>query len=246
MKVVAVIPARYGSTRFPGKPLANIKGKAMIEHVYLNVLQAKSISEVLVATDDQRIIDKVEAFGGKCILTSGNHQTGTDRIAECLSVINADIIINVQGDEPLIDGKMLDELIQSFKEHPELQMATFKSKIKHLSDVDDPNVVKVITNSDGKAIYFSRSPIPYNRDMRDDVDYYKHIGVYAYKKSFLSQFVKLQQSPLELAESLEQLRALENGISIKVVDTDHILISVDTPEDLKRVEDYLDENSGVE
>ncbi|OME86476.1 MULTISPECIES: 3-deoxy-manno-octulosonate cytidylyltransferase [Paenibacillus] len=246
MKAVAVIPARYGSTRFPGKPLANIKGKAMIEHVYLNVQKAESISEVWIATDDQRIIDKVEAFGGKCILTRGNHQTGTDRIAECLSAINADIIINVQGDEPLIDGKMLDELIQSFKDTPDLQMATFKSKIIDSRDVDDPNVVKVITNSDGKAIYFSRSPIPYNRDMRDDVAYYKHIGVYAYKKSFLSDFVKLQQSSLELSESLEQLRALENGISIKVVETDHILISVDTPEDLKRVEDYLDKSSGVE
>ncbi|MUG68370.1 3-deoxy-manno-octulosonate cytidylyltransferase [Paenibacillus campinasensis] len=242
MKVVAVIPARYGSTRFPGKPLATIQGKTMIEHVYTKVLAARKIDEVWVATDDQRIVDEVSSFGGKCILTSANHQTGTDRIAECAESLAADIIINVQGDEPLIKGSMIDRLVEAFEDHNDLKMATFKSKIKDQSTVNDPNIVKVITNQAGFAIYFSRYAIPFNRDGREDLTYFKHLGIYGFKSSFLKEYVSLEQSPLELFESLEQLRALENGIQIKVIDTEETLISVDTPEDLKLVEEYLNKN----
>jgi 3-deoxy-manno-octulosonate cytidylyltransferase (CMP-KDO synthetase) len=239
MKVIAIIPARYASTRFPGKPLAKIQGIPMIEHVYRNVQSSKLIDEVWVATDDERIRQAVSSFGGKCVMTSPTHQTGTDRLAEASEHLAADLVINVQGDEPLIQGTMLDELVRPFLDNPSLEMATFKTKINNVEDVQDPNIVKVITNGSGYAIYFSRSPIPYNRDNRE-VDYYKHIGVYAYKEKFLKKFVTLPQSPLELAESLEQLRALENGTNILVIETNHELISVDTPEDLNRVSRYLD------
>lgn len=171
-------------------------------------------------------------------MTSQTHQTGTDRLAEAVNKLAADLIINVQGDEPLIQGDMLDELVQPFIMDPLLDMATFKTKITQAEDVLDSNIVKVVTAASGNAIYFSRSPIPFNRDSRE-VDYYKHIGVYAYKSEFLKKYVEMPQSSLELAESLEQLRALENGATIKVIETDCELISVDTPEDLNRVNRYL-------
>ncbi|GIO41960.1 3-deoxy-manno-octulosonate cytidylyltransferase [Paenibacillus apis] len=239
MKVIAIIPARYASTRLPGKPLKQIQGIPMIEHVYKNVTRSQLIDEVWVATDDERISLVVSSFGGRCIMTSSEHQTGTDRLAEAIKSLAADLVINVQGDEPLIQGTMLDDLVRPFLENPALEMATFKSKIENDEDVLNPNIVKVITNDSGNAIYFSRSPIPYNRDNRS-VNYYKHIGVYAYKTSFLKKYVNMPQSPLELAESLEQLRALENGTIIRVIETDFELISVDTPEDLQKVSQYLD------
>lgn len=238
MKVIAIIPARFASTRFPGKPLAQIHGMPMIERVYRNVEKSKLINEVWVAADDERIHQAVTSFGGNCIMTSQTHQTGTDRLAEAVNKLTADLIINVQGDEPLIQGVMLDELVQPFMSDPSLDIATFKTKITHVEDVLDSNIVKVITDASGNAIYFSRSPIPYNRDNRE-IDYYKHIGVYAYKSDFLKKYVDMPQSSLELAESLEQLRALENGTTIKVIETNCELISVDTPEDLNRVNQYL-------
>jgi len=238
MKTVAVIPARYGSTRFPGKPLAKINGVSMIERVYRNVCTSKAIHEVWVATDDKRIEQAVLAFGGNCLMTSDQHQTGTDRIAEAMEKLEADLVINVQGDEPLIQGDVLDLLIQPFLREPELQMATLKTKIKNTEDIENPNVVKVITDRNGNAIYFSRSPIPYNRDGLD-VQYYKHIGVYAYRTAFLRQYVGMPRTSLELAESLEQLRAVEHGVRIRVIETDLQLLGVDTPEDIKRVEEYL-------
>lgn len=239
MKVIAIIPARYASTRLPGKPLRQIQGTPMIEHVYRNVTRSQLIDEVWVATDDERISQAVSCFGGSCIMTSSDHQTGTDRLAEAVKSLAADLVINVQGDEPLIQGTMLDDLVRPFLVTPTLEMATFKSRIKNDEDVLNPNIVKVITNDCGNAIYFSRSPIPYNRDNRS-VNYFKHIGVYAYKTSFLEKYVNMPQSPLEMAESLEQLRALENGTTIRVIETNCELISVDTPEDLQKVSQYLD------
>jgi 3-deoxy-manno-octulosonate cytidylyltransferase (CMP-KDO synthetase) len=238
MNAVAIIPARYASTRFPGKPLAPIRGIPMIEHVYRNVSKSKAIREVWVATDDPRIEEAVLNFGGKCIMTSKEHQTGSDRLAEAAQKLDADLVINVQGDEPLIRGEVLDSLVDLFLQDDTLQMATLKSKIQDEEEIHNPNVVKVITNLFDEAIYFSRSPIPYNRDGRQ-VDYFKHIGVYAYTKKFLLEYVTLPQTELELAESLEQLRALENGAKIKVLETDMKLIGVDTPQDIQKVEEYL-------
>jgi len=238
MNAVAIIPARYASTRFPGKPLAPILGIPMIEHVYRNVSKSKAIREVWVATDDPRIEEAVLGFGGKCIMTSKEHQTGSDRLAEAVKKLDADLVINVQGDEPLIRGEVLDSLVDLFLQDDTLQMATLKSKIQDEEEFRNPNVVKVITNKFNEAIYFSRSPIPYNRDGRQ-VDYFKHIGVYAYTKKFLLEYVTLPQTELELAESLEQLRALENGAKIKVIETDMKLIGVDTPQDIQKVEEHL-------
>jgi len=238
MNAVAIIPARYASTRFPGKPLAPIRGIPMIEHVYRNVSKSMAIQGVWVATDDPRIEEAVLNFGGKCIMTSKEHQTGSDRLAEAVNKLDADLVINVQGDEPLIRGEVLDSLVNLFLQDDTLQMATLKSKILDAEEIHNPNVVKVITNLFDEAIYFSRSAIPYNRDGRQ-VDYFKHIGVYAYTKKFLLEYVTLPQTELELAESLEQLRALENGAKIKVLETDMKLIGVDTPQDIQKVEEYL-------
>ncbi|XEC95263.1 3-deoxy-manno-octulosonate cytidylyltransferase [Paenibacillus tarimensis] len=244
LKTIAIIPARYASTRFPGKPLVDIQGISMIERVYRNVEKARNIDEVWVATDDGRIEDKVLSFGGKCIMTSTTHQTGSDRIAEAIEKLRADVVVNVQGDEPLIEGDVLEQLVEPFVNDQQLKMSTLKTKIVDSEEVQDPNVVKVITDETGKAIYFSRSPIPYNRDNRT-ITYFKHIGVYAYRYDFLSEYVKMKQTPLEIAESLEQLRVIENGIQIQVVETDHKFISVDTPSDLDKVNDFLLSIQGV-
>ena len=238
MKIAAIIPARYASTRFPGKPLAPILGIPMIERVYCNVSKARAIQDVWVATDDPRIEEVVRGFGGKCIMTSKEHQTGSDRLAEAAEKLDVDLVINVQGDEPLIKGDALDLLVDLFMQDSSLQMATLKTKISDLEEIHNPNVVKVISNKYGDAIYFSRNPIPYNRDGRN-VEYYKHIGVYAYTKEFLLKFVSMPQTELELAESLEQLRALENGVKIKVAETNIKLIGVDTPQDIPKVEAFL-------
>lgn len=238
MRIAAIIPARYASTRFPGKPLVPILGIPMIERVYRNVSQSKSIHDVWVATDDPRIEEVVFGFGGKCIMTSKDHQTGSDRLAEAAEKLDVDLVVNVQGDEPLIRGEALDPLIELFFQDGSLQMATLKSKISDPEEIHNPNVVKVITNKFDEAIYFSRNPIPYNRDGRN-VEYYKHIGVYAYTRDFLLKFVSMPQTELELAESLEQLRALENGIKIKVAETNIKPIGVDTPQDISKVEAFL-------
>ena len=238
MNIVAIIPARYASSRFPGKPLADICGIPMIERVYRNVAESKIINEVWVATDDNRIMDRVISFGGKCMLTSTKHQTGSDRVAEAAMNLSADIVVNVQGDEPLIQGEDLDQLVFPLTNEKELMMATLKTKIIDEREIENPNVVKVIANKGDYAIYFSRSPIPYNRD-NIKATYYKHVGIYAYRSDFLRKFVEMKPTDLEISESLEQLRVIQNGIPIKVIETEKKMLSVDTPADLANVELFL-------
>lgn len=241
MKVIGMIPARYASTRLPGKPLKMIAGKTMIEHVFTRAQKARYLSEVVVATDDQRIKEQVEAFGGRAIMTSPHHQTGTDRLVEAVSHLNvgqADIIVNIQGDEPLLEPEMVDELIKPLLDDEQIVMSTLKHRITEEEEVNDVNVVKVITDQNGFALYFSRCPIPYNRN-KIEVSYYKHIGLYAYRLWFLQKYAELKLTPLEKSESLEQLRALENGYRIKVVETNFQTIGVDSEADLKKVEEII-------
>lgn len=234
MKVLCVIPARYASTRLPGKPLKDIEGKPMVVRVYERASKAKRVSETLVATDDQRIYDAVLAHGGKAQMTRADHPTGTDRLAEvAASRPDADLIVNVQGDEPLIDPGLIDQLAVCFEQDRELQMATVKTEISDAAEQKNPNNVKVVTDRDGYALYFSRSLLPYPR--HDGTPVYKHIGIYAYRRDFLLQYAKMPETPLEHAESLEQLRALENGYRIKVVETSSKFVGVDTEEDLEKV-----------
>jgi 3-deoxy-manno-octulosonate cytidylyltransferase (CMP-KDO synthetase) len=237
MKAVGVIPARYGSTRFPGKPLALIHNKPMIQYVYEQVSKSNELDTLVVATDHEKIKLAVEKFGGKAILTSPDHETGSDRIAEVTSKIEGDFFVNIQGDEPLIRPELIDDLVRTAKESPDC-VITAKTKIHHEEDIASPNVVKVVTDINGNALYFSRSPIPYNRAKKEHT-YYKHLGIYLYPKHILNQFVKLPQSSLEELEMLEQLRLLENGFKIKVVETSYDAVGVDTPEDIKKVENIL-------
>ncbi|ADL13671.1 3-deoxy-manno-octulosonate cytidylyltransferase [Acetohalobium arabaticum] len=240
-QVVGIIPARYGSTRLPGKPLLDICGEPMIQHVYKRAAEAEVFDRVIVATDDERIKERVENFGGEAVMTSTEHKTGTDRLAEAARRIEADIIVNIQGDEPLISPAMIEELVYPLLVDSTLVMSTLKQEIKDQEEVNNPDLVKVVTDKEGYALYFSRSPIPYLRNQETDSKFYKHIGLYAYQKSFLLKFAKLEATPLEQAESLEQLRALENGYRIKVVETEHASIGVDTEEDLKRVRNVMEE-----
>jgi 3-deoxy-manno-octulosonate cytidylyltransferase (CMP-KDO synthetase) len=241
MKVVGVIPARYGSTRFPGKPLALIKGKPMIQHVYEQVIKAKSLDEVVIATDHEAIFESVKQFGGKVIITRNNHISGSDRIAEVAGRINGDIFLNIQGDEPLINPGLIDEIVIHSKKNLN-HVITAKTKIGVLNDITDPNIVKVVTNTQQEALYFSRSPIPFQRN-RVKINYYKHLGIYCYPTKILKEFVSMPKSSMELAESLEQLRLLENGYKIKVIETNYDAIGVDTPEDIRKVELLLEEMS---
>ena len=238
MKILCVIPARYASTRLPGKPLADIVGKPMIQHVYERSAQATIPQEVVVATDDEKVFQAVQQFGGKVVMTSSEHQTGTDRLAEVASkYAEVDVIINVQGDEPLIDPKVIDELAREFLNDTALQMASVMS-IMDTEDYQNPNAVKVVTDLNNNALYFSRSLLPYPR-VAGKANVYKHIGIYAYKKDFLLKFAKLEPTPLEQSESLEQLRALENGYKIKMIKTKSKFIGVDSIEDLQTVNELL-------
>ena len=238
MKILCVIPARYASTRLPGKPLADIVGKPMIQHVYERSSQATIPQQVVVATDDEKVFQAVQQFGGKVVMTSSEHQTGTDRLAEVASkYAEVDVIINVQGDEPLIDPKVIDELAQEFLNDTALQMASVMS-IMDTEDYQNPNAVKVVTDLNNNALYFSRSLLPYPR-VAGKANVYKHIGIYAYKKDFLLKFAKLEPTPLEQSESLEQLRALENGYKIKMIKTKSKFIGVDSIEDLQTVNELL-------
>ena len=236
MKIAAIIPARFASTRLEGKPLADICGKSMVQRVYERVLAA-NLSEVLVATDDERIFKAVNAFGGKAVMTSPLHASGTDRVAEAASLIQADIIVNLQGDEPLIDPSLIEAAVKPMRDLPGLKMCTLKTPIIHEEEYLDPNAVKVVTDRDGFALYFSRSPIPYSRKGFSGLpgQPYKHIGLYVFRRDFLFEFTKMKPTALELSESLEQLRALENGHRIKVVEVRYNPVSVDTPEDLEKV-----------
>jgi len=238
MNVIAVIPARWGSTRFEGKVLAQIAGKPMIQHVWERVSQCSSITNIIVACDDDRVFQSAIRFGAKVVMTSKNHLTGSDRIVEVIKDMDVDYVINVQGDEPLIDSETIDLLIESLIKDSRAQIATVIKKIGHKEEIDNPNVVKVVVDQDQYALYFSRAAIPFNRE-KEEVIYYKHIGLYAYSKEGLLTFTQLPQSNLEKAEKLEQLRALEAGIKIKTVQTDAETFGVDTKEDLKRVQQYF-------
>jgi 3-deoxy-manno-octulosonate cytidylyltransferase (CMP-KDO synthetase) len=253
LKAVVIIPARWGSTRFPGKPLENLSGKPMIQWVVERAQSAKSISEVIVATDDERILNTVKSFGGKAVLTSADHVSGTDRIAEAAKDLDCDIVINVQGDEPLIPSANIDLLVTPFLEDKLIRVTTLKSRILDDHEILDPNVVKVTSSKTGFALYFSRSPIPYLRDEWKNEErpvsietcrettFYKHIGAYGFRKSFLMEYTSMPESPLEKAEKLEQLRILENGVPIYVVETKLGSIGVDRKEDLEKVEALLNQ-----
>jgi 3-deoxy-manno-octulosonate cytidylyltransferase (CMP-KDO synthetase) len=253
MKISAVIPARYGSTRFEGKPLADILGKPMIQYVYEGVSQSKLIEEVIVATDDQRILETVQSFGGKAEMTSPTHSSGTDRVAEVAKKLKSEIIVNVQGDEPLIKGNIIDKAIRPLLMDDTLPMSTLMTRIEEVRDWLNPHIVKVVVDQKNFALYFSRSPIPFPRDLNIGrlesnpfgtnrplpKRVFKHIGVYVFRHKFLIHFLKMKPSPLEKLEKLEQLRALENGYRIKVTPVNYEPLSVDTPEDLQKVITYF-------
>lgn len=236
LKTAAVIPARYASSRFPGKALAEISGQAMIVRVLKAVEKCELIDEVYVATDDLRIKNEVEKAGGRAIMTSAQHQSGTDRIAEAAQEIEAELIVNVQGDEPLIKAESIARALKPFAVEAELKMSTLKRKIT-AAEAKNPDLVKVITDHNDYALYFSRSPIPYYREAEEkNQNYFQHIGLYVYRRDFLLQYAQMERTPLEKAESLEQLRALENGFKIKVLETEAKLIGVDRREDIELVE----------
>jgi 3-deoxy-manno-octulosonate cytidylyltransferase (CMP-KDO synthetase) len=242
--VLAVIPARHASSRFPGKPLAPIAGRPMIQHVVERVRQAQLLSGVIVATDEASIKNAVEAFGGEAILTRADHRTGTDRVAEVAAHREAEIYLNVQGDEPLIDPGTIDALVAALLEDDSVQIAGPCVAITHANDIMDPNITKVVRDFDGNALYFSRAPIPWVRDRDGSVAarHWKHIGLYAFRRDALIEFPTLPPGDLERLEQLEQLRWLENGYRIRIVETEYDAISVDVPADIERVEKLLREN----
>ena len=238
MKIFVVIPARYRSSRFPGKPLADLHGKPMIQHVYERCRQAKKASRVIVATDDLRIFNVVKKIGGDVVMTSREHLTGTDRVIEVAEKVPADIFINVQGDEPLIRPEEIDQLIDKMVAEPSCRVATLCHSIVE-KEALNPNVVKVVRSVDGKALYFSRRLIPYNSENDSNFKYLKHVGVYGYRYRVLSEYKNLSYSQLENAEKLEQLRLLEAGIAIDILETDWTGQGVDTPEDLEIVKNIM-------
>ncbi|MDT8444918.1 MAG: 3-deoxy-manno-octulosonate cytidylyltransferase [Desulfuromonadales bacterium] len=246
MAVTVVIPARYASTRFPGKPLANLCGKPMIQWVYERSALCESVDRVIVATDDDRIARAVESFGGNVVMTRSDHTTGTDRLAEVAAGLDDELIVNVQGDEPLIDPVMIQAAVAPLLADSSIPMGTLKTPLTSLEDYRNPNVVKVVTDQLGFALYFSRAPIPYPRDFYNGLEQRwrelataRHIGLYVYRRAFLLQYPHLKATPLETQECLEQLRALEHGYRIRVAATTLIGLGVDTPEDLERVREIL-------
>ncbi|MBI4487383.1 MAG: 3-deoxy-manno-octulosonate cytidylyltransferase [Acidobacteria bacterium] len=234
-RIIAIIPARFASSRLPGKPLAEIGGRPMIEHVYRRVSASPIVSQVIIATDDLRIATRVRGLGGHVRLTKA-HETGTDRLAEVAATVDCDIVVNVQGDEPLIDPGAIQEAVAPFSHDPSVLMTTLFRRISDSTELTNPNVVKVVVDRGGFAMYFSRAPIPHLRDPRGGwPPLYKHVGLYAYRRSALLVLAALEPTPLERAEALEQLRALEHGIRIKAVETKYDSFGVDTPEDLEQV-----------
>jgi len=235
MKTIAVIPARYNSTRFPAKLMQILGNKTVITTTYQNVVETGLFDEVFVATDSELIFNEITGNGGKAVMTD-EHETGSDRIAEAVQNIDCDIVINVQGDEPFLKKEPLKQLIDAFydDDKKEISLASLKIQLKELAEIQNPNNVKVITDNNGFALYFSRSVIPFLRDQDFDVKYYKHIGVYAFRKEALLEFSKLPMLPLETAEKLEQLRYLEYGKRIKMIETDFVGVGIDTPEDLEK------------
>jgi 3-deoxy-manno-octulosonate cytidylyltransferase (CMP-KDO synthetase) len=241
--VLAIIPARFASLRLPGKPLASIAGKPMIQHVVERVRRAQLVKSILVATDDERIKQAVENFGAQAILTRHDHRTGTDRVAEVATHVEADLYVDIQGDEPLIDPGTIDAVVAAMLEDESVQIATPCSAITLPNEIMDPNIVKVVSDFDGNSLYFSRAPIPWVRDTKSNlaVRHWKHIGLYAFRRDTLLEFPTLPPGELEHVEQLEQLRWLENGFRIRVVETDYDAVSVDVPADIERVEKLLRE-----
>jgi 3-deoxy-manno-octulosonate cytidylyltransferase (CMP-KDO synthetase) len=240
-KVVVVIPARYGSTRLPGKPLVSIAGKPMIQRVFERAKLAQCVNQVIVATDDERIVKAVEAFGGEARMTRSDHRTGTERVAEVAAHVEGDVFVNVQGDEPLLDPAAVDAAVTSLLEDPPASIATVATPIKTPADIMDPNVVKTVLDFEGNAIYFSRAPIPWVRDTGSKVlaRHLKHLGLYVFDRESLLEYPTLPPGELERIEQLEQLRWLENGWKIRVAEVEHDAVSVDVPEDVARVEKLL-------
>ena len=244
MQTAAIIPSRYASTRLPGKPLLDIAGKPMIQRVYEAAARAKLVDRVIVATDDLRIVEAVTLFGGLAELTSPRHRSGTDRVAEVADHLPCDIVVNLQGDEPLMDPGLIDRVVSAVRDDPDIYMASAKTPIRRAEDRANPNIVKVVTDCSGFALYFSRSPIPCpfgGGEANANNPGFRHIGIYVYRKDFLMRLVTLAPSPLEGQERLEQLRVLENGYRIKLVTTDYDAPGVDTPEDLEKVRKRLEE-----
>lgn len=241
LRTLGVIPARYGAQRFPGKPLALIAGQSLIQRVYERASQARALDKIVVATDDTRILEAVEAFGGDALLTSPDCATGTDRVAEVARQFECEVVVNIQGDEPLLRPEMIEQLVAGLEADAGCQMATLARRIESPTVLTNPNVVKVVVAATGHALYFSRSVIPFVRDPRDQAaaEHYKHLGIYAFRRAFLFEFVAWPQTLLEQLEKLEQLRALEHGVAIKVLITPHDSIGVDRPEDVKLVEEIL-------
>jgi 3-deoxy-manno-octulosonate cytidylyltransferase (CMP-KDO synthetase) len=234
-KILGVIPARFASSRFPGKVLAQVSSKSVLQHVYERASLARYLTATIIATDDERIYQAARGFGARVVMTRADHVSGTDRVAEAASAENADLVVNIQGDEPLIDPAAIDAAILPLAHDPEIVMGTLKKAIEDPREITDPNVVKVVTDRTGDAIYFSRCPVPYQRDQAGPGAHFKHIGLYVYRRDFLLRYPALPVGPLEQAERLEQLRALENGYRIRVVETECESLGVDTPEDLERV-----------
>lgn len=239
--ILAVIPARYASTRFPGKVLAPLHGKPLVLHVYDRLAGAAGLSEVLVATDDEHVAEVVRTHGGRVAMTSAGHESGTDRVAEVARGSEAEIVVNVQGDEPLIDPALVVEVAAALERDAGAHMATARRRLSEPEQLADPNIVKVVCDERGRALYFSRAPIPHTRDAGAALDAWQHIGIYAYRRDFLLAFAAWPPTPLEQREKLEQLRALEHGCAISVIDTHYESIGVDTPADLQRVERQLAE-----
>jgi 3-deoxy-manno-octulosonate cytidylyltransferase (CMP-KDO synthetase) len=242
-QVVVVIPSRYASSRLPGKPLVSLAGKPMVQRVYERAKLAQTATRVVVATDDQRIVDAVTAIGGAARMTRSDHRTGTERIAEVAAHEPGDIFVNVQGDEPLIDPAAIDTAVGALLEEPQAQIATVATPIRHAGDIMDPNVVKTVLDFEGNALYFSRAPIPWIRDTQQKihVKYWKHLGLYVFQRDALLEYPTLPHGELEKIEQLEQLRWLENGWKIRVAEVAHDSVSVDVPEDVARVEKLLQE-----
>jgi 3-deoxy-manno-octulosonate cytidylyltransferase (CMP-KDO synthetase) len=239
MSVLVVIPARYGSTRFPGKPLAMVNGKPMIQRVYEQARQAARAESVVVATDDARIVEAIKQMNGEAVMTNPAARSGSERVAEVARARNAQVVINVQGDEPLMHPDMIDQLAGYLEQHQAIPMASLMTPLAARDDAANPNVVKVVVDQQGFALYFSRAPIPHAREAGAMPAIYKHLGIYGYQRHFLLQFPHLPPTPLEQAEQLEQLRALEHGYRIQLLETRHDSVGVDTPDDLRRVERLL-------
>ena len=246
--VWAIIPSRYASTRFPGKPLALIAGKPMVQHVYERATRTPSLTRVMVATEDERIADAVREFGGSAIMTGDGHATGTDRVAEAVTIASKefgepDLVMNIQGDEPMINPRDLENLVQGFINTSHAKLGTLIYRIRDEADRNDPNVVKVTLDRFNRAIYFSRSPIPYFREQTGNLGW-RHMGIYLFKKDFLFEFAKLPLTELATAEQLEQLRALEFGHSIHCFEANYLTIGVDVPDDVPKAEKLITTNQG--